>query len=58
MAEQLDWFKKWDKVLVQDFSDAKHQWFVGAGKLNVSYNCPRPSPHNPAQEQSRLYLGR
>jgi acetyl-CoA synthetase len=38
MAEQLDWFKKWDKVLVQDFSDAKHQWFVG-GKLNVSYNC-------------------
>jgi len=23
MAEQLDWFKKWDKVLVQDFSDAK-----------------------------------
>ena len=38
MAEELDWFKKWDKVLVQDFSDAKHQWFVG-GKLNVSYNC-------------------
>jgi acetyl-CoA synthetase len=38
MAEQLDWFKKWDKVLVQDFSDAKHEWFVG-GKLNVSYNC-------------------
>jgi len=38
MAEELDWFKKWDKVLVQDLSDAKHQWFVG-GKLNVSYNC-------------------
>ena len=38
MAEQLDWFKKWDKVLIQDFSDAKHQWFVG-GKINVSYNC-------------------
>jgi acetyl-CoA synthetase len=38
MALQLDWFKKWDKVLVQDFAEAKHQWFVG-GKLNVSYNC-------------------
>ncbi len=38
LAEQLDWFKKWDKVLVEDFADAKHQWFVG-GKLNVSYNC-------------------
>ena len=38
MAEQLDWFKKWDKVLVEDFKEGKHEWFVG-GKLNVSYNC-------------------
>ncbi len=38
MAEQLDWYKKWDKVLVNDFTNAKHEWFVG-GKLNVSYNC-------------------
>ena len=38
MAEQLDWYKKWDKVLVEDFKEAKHEWFVG-GKLNVSYNC-------------------
>ena len=38
MAEQLDWFQKWDKVLVEDFTEGKHQWFVG-GKLNVSYNC-------------------
>ncbi len=38
LAEQLDWFKKWDKVLVEDFKEAKHQWFVG-GKLNVCYNC-------------------
>lgn len=38
IAEQLDWFKKWDKVLVEDFKEAKHEWFVG-GKLNVSYNC-------------------
>ena len=38
LAEQLDWYKKWDKVLVEDFLNAKHEWFIG-GKLNVSYNC-------------------
>lgn len=38
LAEQLDWFKKWDKVMVEDFINAKHEWFVG-GKINVSYNC-------------------
>ena len=38
LAEQLDWYKKWDKVQVSDFKEAKHEWFVG-GKLNVSYNC-------------------
>jgi acetyl-CoA synthetase len=38
MAEQLDWFKKWDKVMVEDFAEGQHQWFVG-GKLNVCYNC-------------------
>jgi len=37
-AAQLDWYKKWDKVLVSDFKNGKHEWFVG-GKLNVSYNC-------------------
>ncbi len=37
-AEQIDWYKKWNKVLVEDFKNAKHEWFVG-GKLNVSYNC-------------------
>jgi len=38
MAEQLDWYRKWDKVLVKDFKEGKHEWFVG-GKLNASYNC-------------------
>ncbi len=38
LAENLDWYKKWDKVLVEDFKNAQHEWFVG-GKLNVSYNC-------------------
>ncbi|MBN1375146.1 MAG: AMP-binding protein, partial [Dehalococcoidia bacterium] len=37
-AAQIDWYKKWDKVMVNDFANAKHEWFVG-GKLNVSYNC-------------------
>ncbi|MDD5126659.1 MAG: acetate--CoA ligase [Dehalococcoidales bacterium] len=37
-ANQLDWFKKWDKVCVDKFKDAEHEWFVG-GKLNVAYNC-------------------
>jgi acetyl-CoA synthetase len=37
-AEQLHWFKKWDKVLESDFVNAKIKWFQG-GKLNVSYNC-------------------
>jgi len=36
MAENLDWFEKWDKVLEGDMPDTK--WFVG-GKLNASYNC-------------------
>ena len=35
-AGELDWFKKWDKVLDWDPPFAK--WFVG-GKINVSYNC-------------------
>ncbi|MCH7520774.1 MAG: acetate--CoA ligase [Candidatus Marinimicrobia bacterium] len=35
-AEQLHWFKKWDRVLEWDAPYAK--WFIG-GKLNISYNC-------------------
>jgi acetyl-CoA synthetase len=38
MAKQLDWYKKWDKVLIEDFAKAKHAWFSG-GKINVSVNC-------------------
>ena len=37
-AEDVEWFRKWDKVMVADFANARHEWFVG-GKLNVSYNC-------------------
>lgn len=38
LAEQLDWYKKWDKVTDHDFLNAKIGWFIG-GKLNVSVNC-------------------
>lgn len=36
MASELDWFKRWKKILLWNPPIA--QWFVG-GKLNVSYNC-------------------
>jgi acetyl-CoA synthetase len=35
-AEELHWFKKWDKVLEWEPPWAK--WFVG-GQINLSYNC-------------------
>jgi len=35
-AGELDWFKKWDRVLEWNVPWAK--WFVG-GELNVAYNC-------------------
>ncbi len=35
-AKELDWFKKWRKVLSWKPPHAK--WFTG-GKINVSYNC-------------------
>ena len=38
LAQQLDWFKKWDKVLEWDFNRPEIRWFQN-GKLNVSYNC-------------------
>lgn len=38
LAEQLDWYKKWDKVLEYDFNKPEVKWFSG-GKLNASYNC-------------------
>jgi acetyl-CoA synthetase len=38
LAEELEWKKKWNKVLEWDFSKPEIKWFVG-GKLNASYNC-------------------
>jgi acetyl-CoA synthetase len=36
MAEELEWFQKWDRVL--DWQPPHAKWFIG-GKLNVSSNC-------------------
>ena len=35
-AQELHWFKPWDKVLQWD--EPTVQWFAG-GQLNISYNC-------------------
>ncbi|MGE0269243.1 MAG: acetate--CoA ligase [Candidatus Omnitrophota bacterium] len=35
-AAQLEWFKKWDKVL--EWKPPFAKWFIG-GKLNACYNC-------------------
>ncbi len=35
-AENLDWIRRWDRVL--DWKPPFAQWFVG-GKINASYNC-------------------
>lgn len=36
IAQQLHWFRRWDKVLEWDPPWAK--WFIG-GQINISYNC-------------------
>jgi acetyl-CoA synthetase len=36
MAEELDWFRRWDEVLKWDPPHA--EWFVG-GKINIAHNC-------------------
>ncbi|HSB09547.1 MAG TPA: acetate--CoA ligase [Blastocatellia bacterium] len=36
IAEELHWFRKWDRVLEWEMPWAK--WFVGA-QINLSYNC-------------------
>ena len=37
IAEELDWFKKWDTVL-DDSGKPFYKWFTGA-KTNIVYNC-------------------
>lgn len=35
LAEQLDWSKKWDKVLEWDFNKPEIKWFVGGSSMRV-----------------------
>jgi len=36
--ENIEFFKKWDKVVEADLTEGNIAWFKG-GKINVSYNC-------------------
>jgi acetyl-CoA synthetase len=36
-AEELEWFRKWDRVL-DESNKPFYQWFVG-GKVNIVHNC-------------------
>src|SRR5260370_27200160 len=52
-AEELHWFKKWDKVLEWNVPWAK--WFVG-GQINLSYN--RLAPPLPTAPKNKTALVR
>ncbi len=52
-AENLHWFKTWDKVL--DWQPPHAQWFIG-GKTNISYNCL--DRHMPALKDKVAYFWR
>jgi acetyl-CoA synthetase len=51
MAEQLDWYEKWDEVLRWDPPHA--EWFVG-GKLNACYNCVDRHVYNGRRNQAAI----
>ncbi len=38
IAEEFEWYRKWDEVASWDFVEAHIKWFDGA-QLNVSVNC-------------------
>src|SRR5450631_3092037 len=50
-AEELHWFKKWDKVLEWKAPWAK--WFVG-GQINLSYNCLDRHVHTARKNKAAL----
>src|ERR1700689_2949869 len=51
IAEQLHWFKKWDKVLEWNLPWAK--WFVG-GQINLSYNCLDRHVNSPRKNKAAI----
>lgn len=54
IAEELHWFKKWDRALEWNVPWAK--WFSG-GQINLSYNCLDRPCEDLAQKQSGPHLG-
>lgn len=50
-AEQLSWFKPYDKVMEWDGLHAK--WFTG-GKLNVTYNCVDRHREGPRKNKAAI----
>ncbi|MFA5317405.1 MAG: acetate--CoA ligase, partial [Dehalococcoidales bacterium] len=54
IAGNLDWYKKWDKVVEYDFTDNPEvRYFVG-GKINVSYNCLDRHLNGPRKNKAAL----
>jgi acetyl-CoA synthetase len=51
VAEELHWFKKWDKVLEWNLPWAK--WFVG-GQMNLSYNCLDRHVQGPRRDKTAI----
>ncbi len=51
-AEEIPWFKRWDKVLV--WKEPFAQWFVG-GTLNASYACVDVHLHSWRKNKIALY---
>ncbi len=51
MAQELHWFKPWEKVLEWKAPWAK--WFIG-GKLNLSYNCLDRHVHSGRRNKAAL----
>ncbi|MEI7435774.1 MAG: acetyl-coenzyme A synthetase N-terminal domain-containing protein, partial [bacterium] len=50
-ANELHWFKKWDKTLEWNAPSAK--WFVG-GKTNLSYNCLDANLHKGLRNKAAI----
>jgi acetyl-CoA synthetase len=50
-AEELDWFKKWDRVL--EWTPPHAKWFLG-GKLNVCHNCVDRHVKGPRRNKAAL----
>ena len=51
-AEELVWFKKWDKV-IDDSNKPFYKWFTGA-EVNIAYNCLDRHCDNPRRNKLAL----